>query len=596
MSSKLPDFYDFGAFRLSPRERLLLREGIVIALTPKAFETLLLLVRNSGRMVGKEEMLQSIWADTFVEEAIVAQNIFILRKVLGGRADQYIQTIPKRGYRFAASVMEVNAPSASLQEEQLRTERDVAGPGKTETQDGRITSLAILPMINESTDPNAEYLTTSITESLVNSLSLLPDLHVKACSTVMRYEGRRVDPQEAGLELGVAWVLIGGVSLVGENIMIKVELVDVANGWQLWGKQYDDKISDILRIHENISRNICERLRLKLKGSDPRLLFKLGTESAEAYQLYLKGRYMLNTRTREGYEKAMKAFEQAIEIDPDYSLAYTGLGDSCIQFDFYGLVPPLETIQKARAAVSKALEIDDGLAEAHNTLASIKLVYDRDRAGAEREFRLAIELDPKLAWAHSGYAHCLLEMSLPEAALAECKLALELEPADPEINQQLAWHYLLARQFPQAIEQLDKTLELSPDFYRARLLLGIAYGQKGSFAEAIREFKRANQIEDTPVLSGFLGYAYGMSGNKKEALALLDAMLRKSKRTYVPPYSIALVFAGLNQLEPALQWLEKACVENGRWRGWLMLTPEFDGLVSQERFADLLRSASIPEK
>jgi Tfp pilus assembly protein PilF len=245
-------------------------------------------------------------------------------------------------------------------------------------------------------------------------------------------------------------------------------------------------------------------------------------------------------------------------------------------------------IPKARKAAARAVELDNQLAEAHTSLAAIKLVYDRDLVGAEREFKRAIRLNPRYSRAHDGYAHCLVEMGRVEESQAECELALELEPLDLEINQHLGWCYLRAHDPDRAIEQLHKTLALGPDFYRARILLGIAYGQKQDFSRAIAELLEASLIDKTAVLSGFLGYTYARAGGK-EAREILADLLEQAKHTYVPPYSIALVYTGLGQQDEALQWLEKAFVEHSHWRGWLSLTPELDSLRSDARFTELLR-------
>jgi DNA-binding winged helix-turn-helix (wHTH) protein/tetratricopeptide (TPR) repeat protein len=580
MNGDAPRFYGFGPFRLDMREHVLLRDGKAVPLTPKAFDTLLVLVRNHGRTVEKDELLKEVWPETFVEEATLAQNIFTLRKALGGsEGEQYVQTIPKRGYRFVATVTQVMDGSANVSADQL----------ETVAESKPIRSLAVLPLINATTDPNAEYLSDGLTESVVNSLSLLPGVQVKACSTVLHYKGRDIDVQEAGRELGVEAVLVGRVFQFDENLFIRMELVDVVNGWQVWGEEYREKVSDIHKLQGTVAKDVSEKLHLKLTSKQQRRLSRPQAHNGEAYQFYLKGRAFLNTRTKEGNKKAIDAFEQAIEIDSGFALAHSGLADSYILFDFYGLKSPWETIPRARKAATRAVELDNELAEAHTSLAAIKLAYDRDLVGAEREFKRAIRLNPKYAHAHDGYAHCLIEMGQIEESLAECKLALELEPLDLEINQHLAWYFLYTNQYDRAIEQLQKTLAMGPNFYRARILLGIAYGQKKAFSQAIAEFLRADLLEKTPVLSGFLGNAYAMAGKEKEALKILNNLLKESKHHYVPPYSIALIYTGLGKHDEALEWLQKAFVEQSHWRGWLNVTPEIDSLRSHPRFTELLR-------
>jgi TolB-like protein/Tfp pilus assembly protein PilF len=478
--------------------------------------------------------------------------------------------------------------TAGVQIDQVGTITESIRHGESVAHGGAGFSLAVLPLVNASVDPTAEYLSDGITESIVNTLSLLPELRIKACSTVLHYKGREVDPQEAGRELNVDAVLVGRVVQLGENVFIRMELVDVTNGWQLWGEEYREKLSDIHKFQGIVAEDISEKLCLRLTVEEKQRLLRPRAQNAQAYQIYLKGRAFLNTRTKDGYKKAIDCFEQAIEIDPSFALAHSGLADSYILFDFYGITSPWETIPKARIAAMRAIELDNELAEAHTSLAAIKLVYDRDSIGAEREFKRALRLNPKYSRAHDGYAHCLIEMGQIEESLAECNLALELEPLDLEINQHLGWYYLLTRQTDRAIEQLNKTLGLGPDLYRARILLGIAYGQKKLFSQSIAEFLRASLIEKTAVLSGFLGYAYAMAG-EKEALEILRDLLEKSKHNYVPPYSLALIYTGLGKQDEALEWLEKAFVERSHWRGWLNVTPELDSLRSDSRFTELLQ-------
>ena len=587
MSRDSTRFYDFGPFRIDTSQQVLLRDAIEIPLTPKAFATLLLLVRNNGQIVEKDELLKIIWPEAFVEEATLAQNIFTIRKALGGsEGDQYIQTIPKRGYRFVGNVATVEDESAGVQ-----LDKSTQSLTRVDEKAGRarpIYSIAVLPLINQSGDSELEYLSDGLTESLTNSLSLIPELQVKACSTVIRYKEPEIDPQQAGRELGVAAVLTGKLLKVSDTIIIRMELVDALHGWQLWGEEYNKKLSDLHKLQVEITRHLSESLRLKVTSEVWQRLSKSRSENAEAYQLYLKGRSLLNKRTKKGYRTATDCFEQAIEIDPNFALAYSGLADCYILYDFYGLIPPWNTIPRARAAAVKAVAIADGLAEAHTSLASITLIHDRDLVGAERKFKRALRLNPNYARAHDGYAHCLLAMGQTEQSLAECTLALELAPVDLEINQHLGWYYLFARQYDRAIKQLQKTLEMGPDYYRARVLLGIAYGQRGAFSQAITEFLQARLLEETPVLSGFLGYAYGMAGDKK-ALEVLHDLLQESKHVYVPPYSMALIYVGLGRRDEALEWLQRACVEQGHWRGWLELTPELDSVRADPRFIEILQ-------
>ena len=589
MSKGASRFYSFHPFRVDAVKRLLLRDGIPIPLTPKAFDTLLTLIRNRGRIIPKDELLKNIWPDTFVEEATLAQNVFTLRKALGGsEGDQYIQTIPKRGYRFVANVTEEMDAGTTVSVDQSGLGSERIQQNEPATRDRAISSVAVLPLINASDDPNYEHLSDSITESIVNSLSLAPELRIKACSTVVKYKGRELDPQDAGRELAVDSVLIGRLIPFGPNLLIRMELVEVSNGWQIWGEEYSQELSGLDNLPQEMAKDIAEKLREKLIGEDWQRLLKGREQKSDAHQFYLKGRYFSNLRTTEGSQKAIDCFETAIEIDPRLALAYSGLADSYIKYDFYGLRSLWKTIPKARAAAVKALELDNQLAEAHTSVGAVKLVYDRDFVGAERELKHAIRLNPKYSRAHDWYAHCLRELGQIEESLAECRLALELDPFDLEINHHLGWHYLKERQYEPAIEQLQKTLSMGPNFYRPRILLGVAYERKKLFSQAIDEFLRAQSLERSAVLSGFLGHTYAIAGNSIEALTILDGLLAESQHSYVPPFCVAIIYAGLGRQDEALDWLQKAFIEQSQWRTWLSLTPELDSLRAHPRFIEMV--------
>jgi len=592
MNKQVKHFYEFGPFRLDLEERLLIQEGQPVALPPKVFETLVLLVERNGRVLGKDEMMSLLWPDRYVEESNLTQTIFMLRKILGeGQSSaQFIETVPKRGYRFVAPVKEMQEEvetAATL--EQADAARDTSPEDEiTPRREETTTSLAVLPMINESNDPNVEYLSDGITESIINTLSQLPQMRVVARSLVFRYRGSQMDALKIGRELAADVVLISRIVMLGEVLIIRAELVEVTTGWQLWGDQYHRPLSDIQTIEEEVSTNISEKLRLRLTEEDKKRLGKHYTESPEAYQAYLKGRYYWNMHTGEGYQKAIEYFQQAIKLDPGYALAYSGLADSYVAFDFYGILPPWETSPKAKTAAVNALILDDTLAEAHTSLACVKMMYERDWSNAEREFKKAIELDPNYAHAHNWYSHFLMAMGRIEESFAESQLALKLDPLDDCVNQYLGWHYIHARQFDRAIAQLEKTLEINPEFFLARVTLGMAYVQKGEFAKAIVEFQQARLIYNPPLLLGFLGHAYALSGKREAATKALEELEALSERTYVPPYSIALIYTALGQKPQAFEWFEKAYAAQNEWLNWLKVVPEVDSLRAEPEFTDLL--------
>jgi DNA-binding winged helix-turn-helix (wHTH) protein/tetratricopeptide (TPR) repeat protein len=588
--------YEFGPFQLDLENRLLSHNGETVALAPKVFEMLLLLIERRGQVVKKEEMMKTLWPDRYVEISNLTQNIFLLRKILGeesGKA-QYIETIPKRGYRFIGTVKEIQAEV----KETFETE-----PGEepeTETQPEILTrpdeariSIAVLPMVNETGDPALEYLTDGITDSIINSLSQLPQVRVIARSLCYRYKGKEAEAQKAGRELTADAVLVSRMIALGNVLLIRAELLEVSTGWQLWGEQYQTRLSNILQVQEEVATNISAKLHLRLTEEEKKRLGKHATESPDAYEYYLKGRYYRNLRTGEGYRKAIESFEQAIKLDPGYARAHAALADSYASFDFYGILPPWETSPKAKAAAINALVIDDTLAEAHTALACVKMMYERDWSNAEREFKRAIELDPDYAQAHNWYSHFLMAMGRIDESFAESQIALRLDPLDDSINQYLGWHHIHARQFGRAIAQLEKTLADNPDFFLARVTLGMAYEQKGDVEKAIEEFKKAYQLEKNAVVLGFLGHAHAMVGNREEAIKILDELEELAKRTYVPPFSIGLIYTALGESTEAFEWFEKALVAQNEWLNWLKVTPQVDSLRAYEQFQDLLRRLNL---
>ncbi len=456
-----------------------------------------------------------------------------------------------------------------------------------------INSLAVLPLNNASNDPNMDYLSDGITESIINNLSQLPELRVMARSTVFRYKGKEIDPQEAGREFGVLAVLTGRVLQIGERLVIKTELVDVANGWQLWGGKYDRTHSDIFAVEEEIASEIAEALRLKLSGAQMKRLGKRHTKNTTAYQMYLKGRYFWNKRTEEDLKKGIEYFERARLEDADYALAYAGLADCYNILGFYSALPPSEAFSKAKLAAIEALEIDNTLAEAYASLAYARSHYDWEWAAAEKEYERALELNPNYATAHQWYGwHFALLGRFPEA-ISETKHAQDLDPLSLIITSALGWVFYLSRDYDQAIEMYRKTLEMEPNFYLARLWLGKAYEQKGELSEAIAELQKAKLLADTPETMAALGHVYAMSSRRAEAIKLLDELKELSKRRYVSPYFIATVHAGLGEKTEALAQLESAYQERSFGLVYLKSDPILDALRSDARFTELLRGIGL---
>jgi len=454
-----------------------------------------------------------------------------------------------------------------------------------------IDSVAIMPLTNVGADPNTEYLSDGLTESLISNLSKLSNLKVMSQSSVFRYKGREIDPQAVGRELKVSAVLTGRVVQRGDTLGISLELVDARDNRQLWGEQYNRKLSDILSLQTEISREVSEKLRVRFSGVEKERMTKHYTENTDAYQLYLQGRYYQNKRTDESLSKSIEYFQKAIAQDSNYALAYAGLADSYSYLGNHGFLPPNEVFPKGKTAALKALEIDDSLAEAHTSLGYIRVDYDWDWANAEREFKRAIELNPSYTRAHSLYAALLGARGRFDDALGEMKRALEPDPLSLYDNTNLGWYFYMARRYDDAIAQYKKTLDMDPSFAQAHLWFGQVYEQKKMYGEAITEFQKAIALyRDSATAAAALGHAYAIAGNRGEALRMLNELKDLSKKKYVSCYDIAVINAGLGDKEQVFVWLEKAYEERDGWLAfWAKVDPRLDVVRADPRFADLLR-------
>jgi serine/threonine-protein kinase len=456
-----------------------------------------------------------------------------------------------------------------------------------------IDSLAVLPLTNASEDPQAEYLSDGITESLINSLSRMPELKVMARTTVFSYKSRAVDPIKIGRELGVRAVLTGRVVQRGDALSIQADLVDVASGAQLWGERYDRKLTDILAVQEEIARHVSEKLRFKLTGEEQQRLAKRNTENTEAYQLYLKGRFHWNKITEEGAKKSIDYFNQALAKDPNYALAYVGLSSAYSLLGQVGL-PPNKVTPKALAYAEKALALDETLAEAHIERGVYDLFYGWDWMVAERELKRAMELNPNLGAPHDLYGQFLSGMGRLDEAIAENKRALEFDPLAVNSNSNLGLVYYYARQYNQAIEQCRKTLDLDPNFFSASLYIGWAYGQQGKYQEAIAELRKTRDLPGGfAAATSELGYVYAISGQRAEAQKMLRELQGRATHEFIDPYYFAIIYLGLGEQDQTFVWLNKAFEERSSWLPWLKVEPKFDRLRSDARFTDLVRRAGI---
>lgn len=621
----------FARFELNLQTGELRQDGVAIRLQPQPTLILTLLASRPGSLVTREEIQQRIWGtETFIDfDTGLNSAIRQIRHALKDdtEAPRFIETVPRRGYRFLAPIekIENNGTAPAVQPLLTPDRSDVpatkprmwwrsrwilAGGGVAlvallvvaiwlamfRAHGEAIDSVAVLPFINASNDLDTEYLSDGITETLIRQLSQIPRLRVMARSTVFRYKGSKIDPQKVGRDLNVRTVLTGRVLQRGETLTISMELMDVRDGSQLWGRQYNRKLTDTLAMQEDIAREVTDKLRLRLAGAEEKRLSAHATENAEAYQLYLKGRYYWNKRTPEAIQKAIESFQHAIEKDPGYALAYAGLAD-CYHVPVNPLLPK-EKMMLAKAAATRALQLDDTLVEAHTTLARVLFAYDWDWLAAEKEFKRALELNPRYAPAHQWYGGYLSSTGRFPEADAEKKRALELEPLSLAINFEMGLASYFSRNYDQAIDQFQKTLELDANFPPPHTFLAAAYEQKGMLKEATAASQKAVTVTQGPpralAMAG-LAHIYATSGRKAEALKILAELQRLSEHTYVPATDMALIYVGLGDKGKAFAGLDKAYEEHAFTLSNLKVEPRFDPLRSDPRFADLLRRIGLTQ-
>ena len=457
-----------------------------------------------------------------------------------------------------------------------------------------INSLAVLPFTNVGANIEMEYFSEGMTESIINALSKLPKLRVVARSVIQRYRIQEVDPLQVGQELDVRAVLAGRVQQSGDALMVGTELIDVSNGAQLWGERYNRKLADVFMVQEEIAQKITERLRLKLTVKHKKELVKRYTENPEAYQAYLKGRYYWEKRSQGAMQRAIEYFQQAIEIDPGYAAAYSGLADCFNTIGWFRLAPAQDVFPRAKAAATKALEIDNKLAKAHTSLAYAKFLYDWDWKGAERGFKRALKLNPKYATTYQWYSVYLWAMGRFDESVVHAQRAQELDPLSLVHNLTLGVALYFARRFEESVEQFKKTLEIEPSFYPARMSLSQSYEELGRFDEAIAEAEAAFGTEDLPVVLSRLGGAYAAAGRAADASRIIDELQERSKTSYVSGYEIATIYAELNQKETALEWFKKALDERASWMVFLNTAPRFEFMRSVPGYVELLDQLNFP--
>ena len=459
-----------------------------------------------------------------------------------------------------------------------------------------VDSIAVVPFVNQSKDPNADWISDGLTESITNNLAQLPNLKVIARSSVFRYKGRENDPLIIGKELGVRAVLTGRLMQRGDSMIVSAELIDIRDNKQLWGEQYERKLADMLSVQREIAREITNNLRPTLSGVDQSRMDKQYTANPEAYQLYLKGRFYWNKRTPADFRKAIDFFEQAVKKDPNYALAYSGLADAYTLLTVYSTESPRDLMPKAKQAALKALELDDKLAEAHASYGQTVVYYDYELAEAEKQYRYALELNPNYATAHQWLAEHLAAMKRSNEALTEIQRALQLDPVSVIMNRIYADILVDARRYDEAIEQYKRTLELDPNFPTTHFLLGRTYEAQGKYDQAIAQYTTAGKASGLPAeVLAPANLAYAKSGWKAYLQASLDQILNRPPGRKFPPYVVATYYARLGQKEEALKWLERGYEERDFRMTMISVSFEFDSLRSEPRFVQLVQKIGLPQ-
>jgi TolB-like protein/Tfp pilus assembly protein PilF len=458
-----------------------------------------------------------------------------------------------------------------------------------------IQSIAVMPFVNASGNADVEYLSDGMTETLISSLSQLPNLNVKPRSSVFRYKGKETSSQSIGKELNVQAILNGRVIQRGQELSLFVELTDVALDKVVWSQQYNRKQTDLVSLQTEIARDVSSKLKSKLSGADAAKIEKTYTTNPEAYQLYLKGKFFWNKRTGESLKQAAELYRQAAEKDPNYALAYSGLAETDVLFSSYDVAPANDSMPQAKAAAQRALEIDDSLAEAHTALGFYLSNYEWDRDGSEKEYRRAIELKPNYATAHHWLGADLSNVKRFDDSLVELRRAEELDPLSPIIGTNLGDVLVFARRYDEAIAQYKRTLVSNPNFGYAHQALGWAYGLKGMYPEAIAETRTAIEQRNGSSAKGYLGLWLARSGKREEALPLLNELKQESARSYVQPYTFALIYIGLGDKTEALNWLEKQMLGHSETANQYAVEPELDDLRSEPRFKEMLKRMNLPE-
>jgi len=606
--------FEFGPFRIDTVERLLFRGKETIPLTPKVADTLLALLSNAGRIVEKDDLMKTIWPDSFVDEGGLARNISALRKALGDGAGeaQYIETIPRRGYRFVGALQpepgETAVVASPVRRKKPRWLLAAAAAlaalalvgawwayRRARPEPQRFRSLVVLPLQNLSSDSTQEYVADGMTEGLIHALTKIEALRVISSATAMTYKGAGKRLPQIARELNVDAAVEGSVAHSAGQVEIHVRLFDALGEKQLWSETYRGDLRNVLALENEAAASIADEIRVKLTPVEKEQLARSRPVDPAAWLDYSHGRSFWDKRTAQGIEGAIDYFGRAIGKDGNYALAYSGLADAYALLGSTGgdAAPPREVMRKAKDAAEKAVNLDPALAEGHTSLGYVMLSYEWDLEAARREFDRAISLNPGYATAHHWFAHYWLARGQRDKALAESLKAQLLDPCSPVINVGVGWCYYHSRRFDEAIKQYRAALEISPDFGLAHAVLGMALEHSGAYAEAIGEFDKASRLGASPsfVLAG-LGCAYALAGHAREARHALDQLDEAGRKKYVPAVYRAAIWAALGDKDRGIEWTRKAVEERSDYMIYLGTEPWADPLRADPRFQQILQSVA----
>ncbi|HWY67355.1 MAG TPA: winged helix-turn-helix domain-containing protein [Terriglobales bacterium] len=590
--------YEFGHFRIDPEERLLLRDGKPVPLTPKAFDTLVLLVENHGHLMKKDELMRRVWPDAFVEEVNLAQNISAIRRALDSNGEQYIETVPKAGYRLNVNVRVLGEPGIGPGTSQAPPgPRGVAPPSERGSQTPKdankkrvvtialvavallglatliwrlsvtpttgkagavhIASVAVLPLENLSRDPEQEYFADGMTDELITDLAKIHSLRVISRNSVMHYKGKHVPIPQIGRELNVDAVIEGTVTRSGNRVRITAQLIETQSDHHLWAQAYEGDARDVLILQDQVAQAIAAEIKVKVAPEEKTHLGGARVVNPEAHEADLRGFYELHKHGAAGtflpaeneVERAIKFFQQALSIDPNDALAYAGLADAYYdQSTFFRA--PLEVMPKAKAAAMRAIDLDDSLAEAHAALGYVKLTFDWDWPGAEKEFRRALELNENLASAHAGYAHYLLTLGRSEDSLRELEALKSVDPLFPQSHVGLPYTLWNLRRYEEAIQAAGKEGD--------ERVIALSDIEEGRTDEAIAAADRGLKVARNPVILAQLAYVYAQAGRKDKAKTMLRGLEAQAKQRYICGFNMACLYMGLGDKETAYAWLDRA--------------------------------------